>query len=111
VKVKMLFISRVDENPEMCIIICFLFLRKSGKENYIRCDYVLPDGVQHKRGMVKDPDAVRAAYRHLTESKDVAVPMQTIEEALPLTKEKLPSLAKDIVQASLPCINGNIRKQ
>ncbi|XP_024520114.1 actin-related protein 6 isoform X2 [Selaginella moellendorffii] len=35
--------------------------RKKGRENYIRCQYVLPDGVKNKRGFVKDP-AAAAAY-------------------------------------------------
>ena len=74
--------------------------RKPGKENYIRCDYVLPDGIHHKRGVVKDLDAVRAAYRHLTENNGVAMPNQIIEETGHVAKEKTPSIAKDIVQVS-----------
>ncbi|XP_062149239.1 actin-related protein 6 [Alnus glutinosa] len=33
--------------------------RKSGKENLLRCTYVLPDGVTHTKGFVKDPDQAR----------------------------------------------------
>lgn len=38
-------------------------LRKSGKDNLFRCTYVLPDGVAHTKGFVKDPDE---AKRYLT---------------------------------------------
>ncbi|KAK6941677.1 Actin family [Dillenia turbinata] len=33
--------------------------RKAGKENLFRCTYVLPDGVTHMKGFVKDPDEAR----------------------------------------------------
>ncbi|PON94271.1 Actin-related protein [Trema orientale] len=36
--------------------------KKSGKENLLRCTYVLPDGVTHTKGFVKDPDE---AQRHM----------------------------------------------
>ncbi|KAG5564411.1 hypothetical protein RHGRI_000560 [Rhododendron griersonianum] len=42
--------------------------RKPGRDNYFRCTYVLPDGVTHTKGFVKDPDE---ANRCLT-SKDGA---------------------------------------
>ena len=61
---------------------------------------MLPDGIHHKRGVVKDLDAVQAAYRHVTENNGVALPNQIIEESLPVAKEKTPSTAKDIVQVS-----------
>ncbi|MBA0578225.1 hypothetical protein Gorai_020522, partial [Gossypium raimondii] len=38
------------------------FARKHGKDNLFRCTYVLPDGVTHTKGYVKDPEA---AKRHL----------------------------------------------
>lgn len=37
--------------------------RKRGKDNLLRCTYVLPDGVTHTKGFVKDPDA---AQRYLS---------------------------------------------
>ncbi|GAB4832840.1 Actin- protein 6 [Ancistrocladus abbreviatus] len=37
--------------------------RKSGKDNLFRCTYVLPDGVTHTKGFVKDMDQVQ---RYLT---------------------------------------------
>ncbi|KAJ4708231.1 Actin-related protein [Melia azedarach] len=33
--------------------------RKRGKDNLLRCTYVLPDGVTHTKGFVKDPDAAK----------------------------------------------------
>nr|QBK96588.1 actin-related protein 6 [Huperzia serrata] len=41
--------------------------RKRGIDNYIKCNYVLPDGVKYKRGFVKDPSA--AAAVHLKKKK------------------------------------------
>ncbi|OMO81165.1 Actin-related protein [Corchorus capsularis] len=46
--------------------------RKHGKDNLFRCTYVLPDGVTHTKGFVKDPEA---AQRHLTMT-DGATPSQ-----------------------------------
>ncbi|KAK7327725.1 hypothetical protein VNO77_21814 [Canavalia gladiata] len=40
--------------------------RKSGKENLLRCTYVLPDGVTYTKGFVKYPDQARR-YLALTE--------------------------------------------
>lgn len=37
--------------------------RKPGNENLIRSTYVLPDGIKHKRGFVKDPEE---AWRYLS---------------------------------------------
>ena len=31
-----------------------LFLRKPGKDNPFKCTYVLPDGITHTKGYVKD---------------------------------------------------------
>ncbi|KAJ7294328.1 hypothetical protein O6H91_10G109500 [Diphasiastrum complanatum] len=36
--------------------------RKRGNSNYIKCQYVLPDGVKYKRGFVKDPGAAAAVH-------------------------------------------------
>lgn len=35
--------------------------RKRGKSNFLLSEYVLPDGIKHKRGFVKDPDAAAAS--------------------------------------------------
>lgn len=37
--------------------------RKSGKDNLFKCTYVLPDGVTHTKGFVKD---VKEAQRYQT---------------------------------------------
>ncbi|KAJ0089639.1 hypothetical protein Patl1_13061 [Pistacia atlantica] len=37
--------------------------RKRGRDNLLRCTYVLPDGITHTKGYVKDPDA---AQRYLS---------------------------------------------
>jgi hypothetical protein len=34
----------------------FLVFRVKGKGNTLRREYVLPDGVKHKRGFVKEPE-------------------------------------------------------
>lgn len=34
----------------------YCFSRKSGKDNPLKCTYVLPDGVTHTKGYVKDVD-------------------------------------------------------
>ncbi|KAA3459579.1 actin-related protein 6-like [Gossypium australe] len=51
------------------------FARKHGKDNLFRCTYVLPDGVTHTKGYVKDPEA---AKRHLALT-DGASPSEAIE--------------------------------
>ncbi|XP_002527184.2 actin-related protein 6 isoform X1 [Ricinus communis] len=38
--------------------------RKRGRDNLLRCTYVLPDGINHTKGFVKDPDE---AKRYLTD--------------------------------------------
>lgn len=42
--------------------------RKSGKENFFRCTYVLPDGVSYTRGFVKNPDDAKR-YLSLSDEK------------------------------------------
>ncbi|BBN03542.1 actin-related protein 6 [Marchantia polymorpha subsp. ruderalis] len=37
--------------------------RSRGRSNYFLCDYILPDGIKHKRGFVKNPQAA-SAYMH-----------------------------------------------
>ncbi|KAM7508211.1 hypothetical protein LguiA_018664 [Lonicera macranthoides] len=37
--------------------------RRRGKDNFFRCTYVLPDGVTHTKGFIKDP---KEAQRYLT---------------------------------------------
>lgn len=75
--------------------------RKVGKENYIRCQYVLPDGVQHKRGIVKDPDAVQAAYRHLSPTEGTGQGNATLlEDDLPKMKEET-SAASDVQELTV----------
>lgn len=39
--------------------LCILFTRKSGEDNPFRCTYVLPDGVTHTKGYVKDMEEAR----------------------------------------------------
>ncbi|KAH7299441.1 hypothetical protein KP509_24G011700 [Ceratopteris richardii] len=61
--------------------------RKAGAENYIQCNYILPDGVHYKKGVVKNPEIVPLAYKHLSTPKkqsDVYSPVLK-EEKLPAT--------------------------
>uniref|UniRef100_A0A2P2MVX8 Uncharacterized protein MANES_06G056200 n=1 Tax=Rhizophora mucronata TaxID=61149 RepID=A0A2P2MVX8_RHIMU len=39
--------------------------RRRGKDNPLRCAYVLPDGITHTKGFVKDPEEAKR-YLHLT---------------------------------------------
>lgn len=34
-------------------------IRRRGNDNFFRCTYVLPDGVTHTKGFVKDPDEAK----------------------------------------------------
>lgn len=43
--------------------------RKPGKENLLRCTYVLPDGVTHTKGFVKDPEAAQRYLKGADESQ------------------------------------------
>ncbi|TYH12436.1 hypothetical protein E1A91_A06G059600v1 [Gossypium mustelinum] len=63
VKEKLCFVS-LDVETDLQIA------RKQGKDNLFRCTYVLPDGVTHKKGYVKDPEA---AQRHLRASPSAAM--------------------------------------
>ncbi|XVF88351.1 hypothetical protein PTKIN_Ptkin19aG0043900 [Pterospermum kingtungense] len=56
VKEKLCFVS-LDVERDLQIA------RKHGQDNLFRCTYVLPDGVSHTKGYVKDPES---AQRHLT---------------------------------------------
>ncbi|XP_059637914.1 actin-related protein 6 [Cornus florida] len=56
VKEKLCFVS-LDVDRDLQIA------RKPGKDNLFRCTYVLPDGVTHMKGFVRDPDE---AQRYLT---------------------------------------------
>ncbi|XP_043813652.1 actin-related protein 6 isoform X2 [Manihot esculenta] len=48
--------------------------RKRGKDNLLRCTYVLPDGITHTKGFVKDPDE---AKRYLTMTGGVSPSLET----------------------------------
>ncbi|OVA13853.1 Actin-related protein [Macleaya cordata] len=52
-------------------------VRSRGKNNLFRCSYVLPDGIEHMKGFVKDLDQ---AKRYLSLPDGVPVPLQTKEE-------------------------------
>lgn len=51
--------------------------RKPGNENLIRTMYVLPDGIKHKRGFVKDPEE---AQRYLSLQEKGALPTDSQEK-------------------------------
>ncbi|KAI4344152.1 hypothetical protein L6164_011416 [Bauhinia variegata] len=52
--------------------------RKTGKENLLRCTYVLPDGVTHNKGFVKYPDQ---AHRYLSFADGApSAPLETKED-------------------------------
>ncbi|KAI5441220.1 actin-related protein 6 isoform X1 [Lathyrus oleraceus] len=53
--------------------------RKSGKENLLRCTYVLPDGVSHTKGFVKYPEQ---ANRYLSDGKEMKEDVDDHEEIL-----------------------------
>ncbi|XP_056162240.1 actin-related protein 6 [Syzygium oleosum] len=60
VKEKLCFVSLdVDRDLQLA--------RKPGHDNVFRCTYVLPDGVTHTKGFVKDPEAAR---RHLNSTDE-----------------------------------------
>ncbi|MCO5611728.1 hypothetical protein L7F22_065986 [Adiantum nelumboides] len=77
------------------ISFCFLHInspgRKAGAENYIRCSYILPDGLHYKRGIVKNPDVVPLAYRHLPLLKSTNTPKS--QDDIPMAKEEKSSVA------------------
>lgn len=52
--------------------------RKPGNENLIRSTYVLPDGIKHKRGFVKDPEGAR---RYLSLQEKGALPTDSQENS------------------------------
>ncbi|XP_057430288.1 actin-related protein 6 [Lotus japonicus] len=83
----------IDEVKEK---LCFVSLdlplhlnvaRKSGKENLLRCTYVLPDGVTYMKGFVKYPDQARR-YLSLT---DGGLPS-------PLADVNIPDIAEEHLQ-------------
>ncbi|KAK6248369.1 hypothetical protein QUC31_019934 [Theobroma cacao] len=68
VKEKLCFVS-VDVERDLQVA------RKRGNDNLFRCTYVLPDGVTHTKGYVKDPEAAQR-HRILT---DGATPSRAVE--------------------------------
>ncbi|XP_021277335.1 actin-related protein 6 [Herrania umbratica] len=68
VKEKLCFVS-VDVDRDLQVA------RKRGNDNLFRCTYVLPDGVIHTKGYVKDPEAAQR-HRILT---DGATPSRAVE--------------------------------
>ncbi|KAL5538989.1 hypothetical protein UlMin_045525 [Ulmus minor] len=61
VKEKLCFVS-LDVSRDLQIA------RKRGKDNLLRCTYVLPDGITHTKGFVKDPDEAQR-YLSLTDEQ------------------------------------------
>lgn len=53
------------------------FIRKRGKENLLKCTYVLPDGITHTKGFVKD---INEAQRYLTLSDGAKPPQPGTKE-------------------------------
>lgn len=41
------------------LLVDFLLYRVKGKKNALQRQYVLPDGIKHKRGFVKEPEPVK----------------------------------------------------
>ena len=60
-----------------CIPLFWVVCRKPGNENLIRTTYVLPDGIKHKRGFVKDPEE---AQRYLSLQEKGALPTDSQEK-------------------------------
>lgn len=65
--------------------------RKPGKENLLRCTYVLPDGVTHTKGFVKDPDEAQR-YLSLTDGDRDQTPNGNADQ--PQVTEKLENRKK-----------------
>ncbi|KAJ9538958.1 hypothetical protein OSB04_031691 [Centaurea solstitialis] len=59
--------------------------RRRGNDNYFRCTYVLPDGITHTKGFVKDPVE---AQRYLTLSEDGELPHSEGTEEADQTEAK-----------------------
>ncbi|XWS17124.1 hypothetical protein CRYUN_Cryun33cG0041500 [Craigia yunnanensis] len=94
VKEKLCFVS-LDVERDLQVA------RKHGKDNLFRCTYVLPDGVTHTKGYVKDPEA---AQWHLTLT-DGAFPSRAVEtkretdqlEVMEKTERNRVDLTKNVV--------------
>ncbi|KAF5183057.1 Actin-related protein [Thalictrum thalictroides] len=56
VKEKLCFVS-LDVDRDLQIA------RKTGKDNLFKCTYVLPDGITHTKGFIKDPDEAQRYHR------------------------------------------------
>ncbi|XP_010241542.1 PREDICTED: actin-related protein 6 isoform X2 [Nelumbo nucifera] len=59
--------------------------RRPGKDNLFRCTYVLPDGVEHMKGYVKDLDE---AQRYLTLPDEAWFPSQGMKDGCAEVPEK-----------------------
>ncbi|KAL2645509.1 hypothetical protein R1flu_013096 [Riccia fluitans] len=56
--------------------------RRRGRSNYHQCDYVLPDGIKHKRGFVRNAEAA-AAYLSKRKRLDSGLNDDGVEETTP----------------------------
>ncbi|KAJ8753199.1 hypothetical protein K2173_017788 [Erythroxylum novogranatense] len=70
VKEKLCFVS-LDVSRDLQVA------RRRGRDNLLRCTYVLPDGVTHTKGFVKDPDE---AKRYLTMMNRNAQPYSDLNQ-------------------------------
>lgn len=90
--------NRIDDSD--CVV---LYDRKSGKENLLRCTYVLPDGVTYMKGFVKYPDQARR-YLALT---DGGLPPPLADVNIPDIAEEPPRDTKkiDLTKNVFSCIS------
>ncbi|KAF2318067.1 hypothetical protein GH714_041406 [Hevea brasiliensis] len=77
--------------------------RKRGKDNVLRCVYVLPDGITHTKGFVKDPDE---AKRYLTMTGADSPSLETIKGIdRPELSEKLEERRIDLTKNEFELTN------
>ncbi|CAM6110684.1 unnamed protein product [Calypogeia fissa] len=89
VKEKLCFVS-LDIPADLVVA------RKRGKSNYFLSEYVLPDGIKHKRGFVKDPDAAAAS---ITKRQRGEEGLGAGDKAQPLPVEEVRGKPKNSAQA------------
>ncbi|KAL5547798.1 hypothetical protein UlMin_003029 [Ulmus minor] len=98
VKEKLCFVS-LDVSRDLQIA------RKRGKDNLLRCTYVLPDGITHTKGFVKDPDEAQR-YLSLTDEQLTDSEMNKNLDHLQVTEKthdrKITDLTKNVEPLSFP---------
>ncbi|KAL5697952.1 peptidylprolyl isomerase [Ranunculus cassubicifolius] len=86
VKEKLCFVS-LDVDRDLQIA------RKTGRDNIFKCTYVLPDGITHTKGFIKDPEEAKR-YHTLSEESPTPLPV-TNEKTTPQEDRKKIDLTKN----------------